>query len=103
MNPSVPPPPTKQGICKSISQGKPLPTKLCTSFAKLNSKIDAKDAKYNRLASHMDDEYGNAGWNHQHGCATILHLPSLRLKQFAKAMKLLILNLMNQSRESSYQ
>ncbi|KAL7474171.1 hypothetical protein ACHAW6_000160 [Cyclotella cf. meneghiniana] len=66
MNPSVPPPPTKQGICKSLSQGKPLPTKLCTSFAKLNSKIDAKDAKYNRLASHMDDEYGNAGWNHQH-------------------------------------
>ncbi|KAL7474695.1 hypothetical protein ACHAWX_000037, partial [Stephanocyclus meneghinianus] len=76
----------------ALSQGKPLPTELRAGYDKLKSEIDAEDAKHDRPASHVDDEYGDAGWNDPRVCMTTSRAPSSRLKQFAKEMKLLIPN-----------
>ena len=83
---------SKRRIRDALSQGKALPTELRSSYDKLKSEIDAEDTKHSVAQSHVDDEYGNAGWNDPRVCVTTSRAPSSRLKQFAKEMKLLIPN-----------
>mmetsp|Transcript_5193 Transcript_5193/g.9474 ORF Transcript_5193/g.9474 Transcript_5193/m.9474 type:complete len:301 (+) Transcript_5193:81-983(+) len=82
----------KKRIRDALSQGKPLPTELRASYDKLKTDIDHEDAKHEGNASHVDDEYGDAGWSDPRVCVTTSRSPSSRLKQFSKEMKLLIPN-----------
>jgi len=85
----------KKRIRDALSQGKPLPTELRASFPKLKAEIDLEDAKHqpgSAATSHVDDEYGEAGWSDPRVCVTTSRAPSSRLKQFAKEMKLLVPN-----------
>ena len=83
---------SKRRIRDALSQGKALPTELRASYDTLKSEIDAEDTKHSVAKSHVDDEYGDAGWNDPRVCVTTSRAPSSRLKQFAKEMKLLIPN-----------
>jgi U3 small nucleolar ribonucleoprotein protein IMP4 len=82
----------KRRIREALSQGKALPTELRATYDKFKSEIDAEDAKTEQNKSHVDDEYGDAGWSDPRVCVTTSRAPSSRLKQFAKEMKLLIPN-----------
>mmetsp|Transcript_27253 Transcript_27253/g.57330 ORF Transcript_27253/g.57330 Transcript_27253/m.57330 type:complete len:300 (+) Transcript_27253:110-1009(+) len=82
----------KRRIREALSSGKALPTELRASYDKLKSEIDHEDSKTEVATSHVDDEYGDAGWSDPRVCVTTSRAPSSRLKQFAKEMKLLIPN-----------
>lgn len=82
----------KRRIRDALSQGKALPTELRASYDTLKKEIDAEDSKTEVAKSHVDDEYGDAGWSDPRVCVTTSRGPSSRLKQFAKEMKLLIPN-----------
>mmetsp|Transcript_28957 Transcript_28957/g.47480 ORF Transcript_28957/g.47480 Transcript_28957/m.47480 type:complete len:301 (+) Transcript_28957:118-1020(+) len=82
----------KKRIRDALSQGKSLPTELRASYDKLKSEIDHEDDKHEGNTSHVDDEYGDAGWSDPRVCVTTSRSPSSRLKQFSKEMKLLIPN-----------
>lgn len=85
----------KRRIRAALAQGKPLPTELRASYSGLKSEIDHEDAKHqpgSTATSHVDDEYGEAGWSDPRVCVTTSRAPSSRLKQFAKEMKLLVPN-----------
>eukprot|EP00985_Skeletonema_marinoi_P000181 scaffold56_cov121-Skeletonema_marinoi.AAC.9 len=53
----------KRRIRDALSQGKSLPTELRASYDKLKQDIDHEDAKHEVNTSHVDDEYGDAGWS----------------------------------------
>ncbi|KAL7465043.1 hypothetical protein ACHAXS_005365 [Conticribra weissflogii] len=82
----------KRRIREALSSGKSLPTELRASYDRLKSEIDHEDSKTEVPKSHVDDEYGDAGWSDPRVCVTTSRAPSSRLKQFAKEMKLLIPN-----------
>mmetsp|Transcript_23056 Transcript_23056/g.49378 ORF Transcript_23056/g.49378 Transcript_23056/m.49378 type:complete len:301 (+) Transcript_23056:127-1029(+) len=82
----------KRRIRDALSQGKPLPTELRASYDRLKSDIDHEDSKHATNSSHVDDEYGDAGWSDPRVCVTTSRSPSSRLKQFSKEVKLLIPN-----------
>ncbi|KAL9182509.1 hypothetical protein ACHAXT_013161 [Thalassiosira profunda] len=82
----------KRRIRDALSQGKSLPTELRASYDRLKSEIGHEDAKHDSAKSHVDDEYGDAGWSDPRVCVTTSRSPSSRLKQFSKEMKLLIPN-----------
>mmetsp|Transcript_29040 Transcript_29040/g.61823 ORF Transcript_29040/g.61823 Transcript_29040/m.61823 type:complete len:301 (-) Transcript_29040:92-994(-) len=82
----------KKRIRDALSQGKSLPTELRASYDKLKTEIDHEDTKHETNTSHVDDEYGDAGWSDPRVCVTTSRSPSSRLKQFSKEMKLMIPN-----------
>ncbi|KAL7539523.1 hypothetical protein ACHAXR_009350 [Thalassiosira sp. AJA248-18] len=87
----------KKRIRDALSQGKAIPTELRASYDKLKTDIDHEDTKHEggdgtTSTSHVDDEYGDAGWSDPRVCVTTSRSPSSRLKQFSKEMKLLIPN-----------
>lgn len=85
----------KRRIRDALSQGKALPTELRASYDKLKAEIDHEDAKHepgSAATSHVDDEYGDAGWTDPRVCVTTSRGASSRLKQFAKEVRLLVPN-----------
>lgn len=82
----------KRRIRDALSQGKSLPTELRASYDRLKQDIDHEDTKHETNTSHVDDEYGDAGWSDPRVCVTTSRSPSSRLKQFAKEVKLLVPN-----------
>lgn len=82
----------KRRIREALSTGKSLPTELRATYDKLKDEIDQDDAKTEVVKTHVDDEYGDAGWSDPRVCVTTSRSPSSRLKQFAKEMKLLVPN-----------
>ena len=58
----------KRRIRDALSQGKSLPTELRASYDKLKSEIDHEDSKHATNTSHVDDEYGDAGWSGKKFC-----------------------------------
>lgn len=82
----------KKRIRDALSQGKSLPTELRASYDKLKDEIDHEDTKHEGNTTHVDDEYGDAGWSDPRVCVTTSRSPSSRLKQFAKEMKVFIPN-----------
>mmetsp|Transcript_1138 Transcript_1138/g.2803 ORF Transcript_1138/g.2803 Transcript_1138/m.2803 type:complete len:302 (-) Transcript_1138:329-1234(-) len=82
----------KRRVRDALSQGKSLPTELRATYDKLKDDIDHEDAKHEGNTSHVDDEYGDAGWSDPRVCVTTSRSPSSRLKQFAKEMKVVIPN-----------
>jgi len=82
----------KRKVREALSQGKSLPTELRAGYDKLRGEIDYEDAKHAGNTSHIDDEYGDAGWSDPRVCVTTSRSPSSRLKQFAKEMKLIVPN-----------
>ncbi len=82
----------KRRIRDALSQGRALPTELRASYDRLKGEIDHEDARHAVAASHVDDEYGDAGHSDPRVCVTTSRDPSSRLRQFAKEMKVLVPN-----------
>ena len=82
----------KRVLREALASGKPLPTEIRASYEKLNREVEAEDTRTSQAATHVDDEYGDAGLMDPRVCVTTSRDPSSRLKQFAKEVKLLIPN-----------
>lgn len=82
----------KRLVREALAAGKPLPTEVRASYDGLRKQVDAEDVRTKEVATHVDDEYGDAGLIEPRVCVTTSRDPSSRLKQFAKEVKLLVPN-----------
>jgi U3 small nucleolar ribonucleoprotein protein IMP4 len=85
----------KTRIRDALAAGKALPTELRAAYDEHKADIDHEDAKHapgSAATSHVDDEYGDAGWSDPRVCVTTSRGASARLKQFAKEVRLLVPN-----------
>lgn len=82
----------KRVVREALASGKPLPTEVRASYDELKKQVDLEDSKTEKVRTHVDDEYGDAGLIEPRVCVTTSRDPSSRLKQFAKEVKLLIPN-----------
>lgn len=82
----------KRILREALASGKPLPTELRASYDGLKKEVDSEDVRTEHQATHVDDEYGDAGLLEPRVCVTTCRDPSSRLKNFVKEVKLLIPN-----------
>lgn len=82
----------KQLIRRALSEGKALPTELYKEEESLRHEIDLEDSNTAKPKSHVDDEYASSGKIDPKICVTTSRDPSVRLKQFAKEVRLLFPN-----------
>lgn len=73
----------------ALAEGRPIPTHLRRSEAKLRAVDAFKDAAHDAPTSHVDDEYANATDTPPKIVITTSRSPSSRLSQFAKEMRLM--------------
>eukprot|EP00850_Spirogloea_muscicola_P002707 SM000010S04345 [mRNA] locus=s10:1037463:1039044:- [translate_table: standard] len=75
----------KRRIRQALQEGKPIPTELRGEEAALRAEIELEDEATAEPASHVDDEYAQAGRVDPKILLTTSRDPSSRLTQFAKA------------------
>eukprot|EP00850_Spirogloea_muscicola_P000277 SM000001S04679 [mRNA] locus=s1:1641799:1646343:- [translate_table: standard] len=75
----------KRRIRQALQDGKPIPTELRGEEAALRAEIELEDEATAEPASHVDDEYAQAGRVDPKILLTTSRDPSSRLTQFAKA------------------
>jgi len=81
----------KEKLKTALDENKPIPTELREDALKLQEAIEYDDAGGQAFSS-IDDEYKYAGVEDPKIMLTTSHDPSVKLKQFAKEMKLIFPN-----------
>ncbi|CAG5086633.1 Oidioi.mRNA.OKI2018_I69.PAR.g11292.t1.cds [Oikopleura dioica] len=81
----------KEKLKRALDENKPIPTELREDALKLQEAIEYDDAGGQTFSS-IDDEYKYAGVEDPKIMVTTSHDPSVKLKQFAKEMKLIFPN-----------
>jgi len=81
----------KEKLKTALDENKPIPTELREDALKLQEAIEYDDAGGQAFSS-IDDEYKYAGVEDPKIMVTTSHDPSVKLKQFAKEMKLIFPN-----------